>query len=223
MMKSVESELSAWVRKVRAAAAAGWLAAAVLCASCGGARPVHYYTLQVPAPAQVGDPRTNYVLGVQQFRAPEPLRDDRIIYYQSPTQLNFYQQHRWDADPATMLSALAQRELQQTGVFAQVGLAPYVGSVDYILRGQVLSFSEVDYQGGVKARVGLRLTLLRMPDRKVAWSAERQVENVVQEQGVPSVVSAINAATKQILDEMIPGIVAQVESDYRASTGKTTQ
>jgi ABC-type uncharacterized transport system auxiliary subunit len=221
MMKNVESELRARIRKARAAAT-GWLAAAVLCASCGGARPVHYYTLQMSAPAQVGDPRTNFVLGVQQFRAPEPLRDDRIIYYQSPTQLNFYQQHRWDADPATMLSALAQRELQQTGVFAQVGLAPYVGSVDYILRGQVLSFSEVDYQGGVKARVGLRLTLLRMPDRKVAWSAERQVENVVQEQGVPSVVSAINAATKQILDEMIPGIVAQVESDYRASTGKTT-
>jgi ABC-type uncharacterized transport system auxiliary subunit len=221
MMKNVESELSAWVSKVRAAAVAGWLAA-VLCASCGGARPVYYYTLQMPAPAQVGDPRTNFVLGVQQFRAAEPLRDDRIIYYQSPTQLNFYQQHRWDADPATMLSALAQRELQQTGVFAQVGLAPYVGSVDYILRGQVLSFSEVDYQGGVKARAGLRLTLLHMPDRKVAWSAERQVENVVQEQGVPSVVSALNAATQQILDEMIPGIVAQVESDYRASTSKTT-
>jgi ABC-type uncharacterized transport system auxiliary subunit len=221
-MKSVESELSAWVHRVRVAVAAGWLAAAALCVSCGGARPVHYYTLQMPAPAQVGDPRTNFVLGVQQFRAPEPLRDDRILYYESPTQLNYYQQHRWDVDPATMLSALAQRELQQTGVFAQVWLAPYVGNADYVLRGQVLSFSEVDYQGGVKARVGLGLTLLRVPDRKVAWSAQRQVENVVQEQGVPGVVNALNAATKQILDEMIPGIVAQVESDYRASTSKTT-
>ncbi len=207
---------------MRAAVAAGWLAAAALCASCGGARPVHYYTLQMPAPAQIGDPRTNFVLGVQQFRAPEPLRDDRILYYQSPTQLNYYQQHRWDSDPATMLSALAQRELQQTGVFAQVLLVPYLGNADYVLRGQVLSFSEVDYQGGVKARVGIGLTLLRMPDRKVAWSAQRQVENVVQEQGVPGVVNALNAATKQILDEMIPGIVAQVESDYRASTSKTT-
>jgi len=222
-MKNVESELHAWARNAGAVAAAvGWLAAAVLCASCGGARPVHYYTLQMSAPAQVGDPRTNFVLGVQQFRAAEPLRDDRILYYESPTQLNFYQQHRWDADPATMLSALAQRELQQTGVFAQVWLAPYLGNVDYVLRGQVLSFSELDYQGGVKARVGLGLTLLHSPDRKVVWSAQRQVENVVQEQGVPGVVNALNAATKQILDEMIPGIVAQVESDYRASTGKTT-
>jgi ABC-type uncharacterized transport system auxiliary subunit len=221
-MKSVESELSAWVHRVRVAAAVAWLAATVLCASCGGERPVHYYTLQMPAPAQGGDPRTNFVVGVQTFRAPEPLRDERILYYQSPTQLNFYQQHRWDSDPATMLAALAQRELQQTGAFAQVWLAPYQGNVDYILRGQVLSFSEVDYQGGVKARVGLRLTLLRMPDRNVAWSAQRQLENAVQEQGVPGVVTALNAATKQILDEMIPGIVAQVESDYRASTSKTT-
>jgi len=221
-MKNAESELRAWARNPGAATAAGWLAVAVLCASCGGAHPVHYYTLQMPPPAQVGDPRTNFVLGVQQFRAAEPLRDDRILYYESPTQLNFYQQHRWDADPATMLSALAQRQLQQTGVFAQVWLAPYQGNVDYVLRGQVFSFSELDYQGGVKARVGLGLTLLRLPERKVSWSAQRQVENAVQEQGVAAVVNALNAATKQILDEMIPGIVAQVESDYRATTSKTT-
>src|SRR5271167_2099890 len=205
-MKNAELESNAWGRSAAACAGSlAWLAVAVLCASCGGARPVHYYTLQMPAPANTGDPKTNFVLGVEPFRATEALRDDRIPYYQSPTQLNFYQQHRWDADPATMLSALAQRQLQQTGVFAQVRLAPFLEPVDYVLRGRVLSFSEVDYQGGVKARVGLRLTLLRMPDRKVAWSAERQVENVVQEQGVPSVVSALNAGTKQILDEMIPG------------------
>jgi ABC-type uncharacterized transport system auxiliary subunit len=221
-MKNAESELRAWAPNRRAVAAAGWLAVVVLCISCGGTRPVHYYTLQMPAPAQVGDPRTNFVLGVQQFRAPEPLRDDRILYYQSPTQLNFYQQHRWDADPATMLAALTQRELQQTGVFAQVWLAPYRGDVDYVLRGQVLSFSEVDYQGGVKARAGIGLTLLRSSDRKMVWSAQRQVENPVQEQGVAAVVNALNAGTKQILDEMIPGIVAQVQSDYRASTSNTT-
>jgi ABC-type uncharacterized transport system auxiliary subunit len=215
-MKSVESELRTRVHKARAA---GWLAAAVLCTSCGGAHAVHYYTLQMPAPAPVGDPRTNFVLGVQQFRAAEPLRDDRILYYESPTQLNFYQHHRWDTDPATMLAALVHRELQQTGVFAQVSLAPYLGNVDYILRGQVVSFSELDYQGGVKARVGLGLTLVHVPDHKVEWSAQRQVEKAVQDKGVPGVVNALNAATKQILDEMIPGIVGQVESDYRASHG----
>jgi len=48
------------------------------------------------------------------------------------------------------------------------------------------------------------------------------VENSVQEEGVPGVVSALNAATKQILDEMIPAIVAQVESDYRAAADKAT-
>jgi ABC-type uncharacterized transport system auxiliary subunit len=183
---------------------------------------VHYYTLQMPAPAPLGYPKTNVVLGVEQFRATEPLRDERIAYYQSATQLNFYQQHQWASDPPTMFAALAQRELQQTGVFAQVRLAPFLQPVDYVLRGRVLSLEEVDYQNGVKARVGLHLTLLRWRDRKTLWSAQRQVEDAVQEQGVPAVVNALNAATKQILDEMIPGIVAQVESDYRASAGGST-
>jgi len=219
-MKNVELKLRAWLRK--AGAVAGWLVAAVLCASCGGAHPVHYYTLQMPVPAALGDPKTNFVLGVEPFRATEPLRDERIPYYLSATQLNFYQQHQWDADPPTMLAALAQRQLQQTGVFAQVRLAPFRQPVDYVLRGRVLSLEEVDYQDSVKARVGLGLTLLRLPDRKVVWSAQRQVENSVQEEGVPGVVSALNAATKQILDEMIPAIVAQVESDYRAAADKAT-
>jgi ABC-type uncharacterized transport system auxiliary subunit len=176
----------------------------------------------MPAPAQTGNPRTNFVLGVEQFRATAVLQDDRIVYYQSPTQLNFYQQHRWDTDPATLLSELTARQLQQTDVFAQVRVGPVREPTDYVLKGRVLSFAEVDYQGAVKARVGLQLTLLRSRDRKVAWSAQRQVENAVQEQGVAAVVNALNAATKQILDEMIPGIVAQVESDYRASNDKTT-
>jgi len=220
-MKNGELESNAWGRSA-AAGFLGCLAVALLCASCGGSRPVHYYTLQMPAPAPLGGPKTNVVLGVEQFRATEPLRDERIAYYQSATQLNFYQQHQWDADPPTMLAALAQRQLQQTGVFAQVRLAPFRQPVDYVLRGRVLSLEEVDYQDSVKARVGLGLTLLRLPDRKVVWSAQRQVENSVQEEGVPGVVSALNAATKQILDEMIPAIVAQVESDYRAAADKAT-
>lgn len=220
-MKNEESESSAWSNGTRAIAASG-LVVAFLFASCGKTPVTHYYTLQVPPPPAASDPKTHFVLGVERFRASQHLRDDRLIYYQSPNQLGFYQQHRWSSDPATMLAGLVQRLLEQTHVFAQVRPAPLREPGDYVLNGQVWSFEEVDYEGSVKARVGLGLTLLRSRDRQIVWSAQRQMENAVQEPGMAGVANAFNAAVKQVLDEMIPGIIAQVENDFRASKEGTT-
>ena len=223
-MNNVESESSAWARSAKTCAVfLVWPAVALMCTSCSHAPSMRYYTLAMSPPVAAGDPKTSFILGVEPFRGPDILRDDRILYYQSPTQLGCYQQHRWVTDPATMLQELTQRRLRQTGVFAQVRLAPFREPVDYVLKGRVLSLEEVDYPSGVQGRVGLELSLLRARDRKVVWSAQRQVDHAVREQGVGGVVNALDDATKQILEGMTQAIVAQVESDYRASKDKTTQ
>ena len=210
-------------RVVPPAAAAFGLVAVVMWASCGGTPPMHYYTVQTPSAPVPDDPTTNLVLGVERFRGPDIMRDDRIVYYQSPTQLNFYQQHRWSADPTAMLAEMCQRWLEQKGVFAQVRLAPYREPVDYSLRGRVLDFEEVDDPAGVKGRVGLELTLVRSRDRQVIFCERRQAEAAAQEKGVAGVVSALNRATQQLLDEMMPTLVAKVENDYRDAFNKTAK
>jgi hypothetical protein len=88
------------------------------------------------------------VVGVERFRGPDIMRDDRIVYYQSPTQLNFYQQHRWSADPTAMLAEPCQRWLEQTGSSPRFGWH-LTGSPG--LRGRVLDFAEVDDQPGSKS------------------------------------------------------------------------
>jgi len=196
------------------------LLAAFSFASCGSVPKTYYYTLRVPPPPATSDPRTNYVLGVEHFRAPEMLRDDRIVYYESPTQLNYYQYHRWGSDPATLLSELAARLLGQMGVFGDVRMLPSREPVDYILRGRLLNFEEIDYEGGGKGRVALELTLIRSRDRKTVWTATRQVEHAVQEKGLPGVVNALNMCSEQILCEALPGLVAQIEKDFQESSGQ---
>jgi ABC-type uncharacterized transport system auxiliary subunit len=215
-MKTVELPLSELGHRIMppAAAAIGLIAVLVL-ASCGGTPPMHYYTLQTPSAPASSDPTTNLVLGVEDFRGPDTMHDDRIVYYQSSTQLNFYQQHRWSADPTAMLADLCHRWLEQKGIFADVRLAPYRDPVDYTLRGRVLDFEEVDDPTGVKGRVGLELTLVRSRDRQVVFFGRRQAEVAAQEKGLAGVVSALNSAAQQLLDEMMPGLVARVENDYR--------
>jgi len=155
------------------------------------------------------------VLGIERFSAPEILRDDRLVYYESATQLNFYQYHRWSSEPATMMRDLVAQRLAQMGLFAEVRLLPAREPVDYLLRGRLLNFEEVDYASSVQGRAALELTLVRTRDRKVLWTAVRQAQSAVQGRGTPAVVEAVNAASEQVLSELLPLLVARAEQDIQ--------
>jgi len=181
--------------------------------SCGSLPKTNYYTLRVPAVPETKDPKARAVLGIERFRAAEVLGDDRIVYYELPTQLNFYQYHRWSSDPAALLTDLVARRLSQAGTFSEVRRLPSREPVDYVLRGHLLNFEEVDYEAGVKGRVALEMTLFRSRDHKLLWSARREVESAAEGQGVAGVVKALDAASARLLDEVLPVLVAQVEHD----------
>ena len=153
-MKSVESEWNVWTRASRRLRVAAMALAAAWLVACGSAPRPNYYTLRVPAAPAAHDPKAAAVLGVERLRAPEVLRNDRIIYYESPTQLNFYENHRWSSDPPSMVRDSLAGQFSQAGVFSEVRLLPARDPVDYLLRGRVLNFEEVDYEGGAKGRVG---------------------------------------------------------------------
>jgi ABC-type uncharacterized transport system auxiliary subunit len=171
--------------------------------------------LQLPAAPASNEFKTEFVLGVEHFRAPEILRDDRIAYYVSPTQMNFYQYHRWGADPATLLSEFTAQWLESSGVFAQVKMLPARERVDYTLGGRVTSFEEVDSEGGTKVRLAVALSLVRTSDHKLVWSGEQRLETPLPEHDVEGVASAMNTSCTQALREMIPGLITQVEQDFK--------
>jgi len=221
-VRTVESPWSIRGRRVgRRQAAVLGLFAAVICAACGSLPRTYYYTLPQPPPPPANDLKTNLVLGVERLRAAEVLRDDRIVFYESPTQLNFYQYHRWSSDPAAMVSELVVRKLSQMAIFAEVRRVPSRDPVDYVLKGQLLNFEEVDDGTGVKGRVGLELTLVRSRDHKAVWSDTRRVERAAQGKGVPGVVSALNAASEQLLGEALAGLAAQVEREFAQQSEKS--
>ncbi len=217
-MTIVESSSNVWMRSLQARACALFgLLAAVIATGCGGVPKTYLYTLQAPDVPAPNDPKTNFVLGVERFRAPEILRDNRIIYYESPTQINFYQHHRWGADPATLVSEFTAQWLESSGVFTQVKMFPLSERVDYTLGGTLLSFGEVDSDGGAKVRLALDLSLVRTSDHKLVWSGEQRRESPLSERGVEGVATALNASCAQALREMVPGLITQVEQDFKNS------
>ncbi len=192
-----------------------------VCLSCGKVPLTNYYTLRVPPPPQAHDPRTSAALGIERLSAPDALRDDRIVYYESPTQLNFYNYHRWSSEPATMMRDSIARRLRQEGVFSEIRMVPAREPVDYVLRGRLLNFEEVDFEGAVKGRVALELTLSRARDRRLIWSGTRQGESAAQGKGVSAVVEALNAASDQVLNGLLSALVARVEQDAQPGSQKS--
>ncbi len=214
----VEFTSSVWKRSLFSRfCAALCLPIAFIAAGCGGVPKPSYYTLQVPSAPTPAEAKTEYVLGVEHFRSPEILRDDRIIFYVSPTQINFYEHHRWGADPATLLSDFTAEWLGSTGVFSQVKVLPVRERVDYTLGGEVQDFEEVDSGSGAQVRLSLKLFLVRASDHKLVWSAERHQESPLGASGVDGVASALSASCAQVMQEITPGLIAQVEQDYKSS------
>ena len=194
---------------------------ALLMAGCGGKIPTtHYYTLKFPPPAAVTDPKTPMTLTIEPFRAAMNLRDDRIMYYESPTEFSYYEYHLWNPDPATLLAELTRRHLNELAIFAHVHLAPSHEHSDYVLRGHLLNFDELDYVPGGKARVALDLRLVRTRDEKVLWSDRREVERSIDGSGVAGVVDALSAASDQLLNDALPALAAVVQRDTAEGGGK---
>lgn len=218
-MKNGASSSRGWnLKSLRFGAIPAALFGGLLCAGCGSVPRTHYYTLALPSPPSVEETKTTLVLQVERFAASEMFRDDRIVYYTSPTELNFYQYHRWSSDPAAMLSRLAVRYFADLGVFKQVYRYPAPVPAEYTLRGRILDLEEVDYgkEGGVKvpkARLGLKLELVRTEDNRVVWSTRREVQQPIERKGVGGLVDALNLASQGLLRDAGTSIAQVVERE----------
>jgi ABC-type uncharacterized transport system auxiliary subunit len=221
-VKNAKSQWSVWGHSIGLLAAAACGAAAIFLCGCGGKiPPTRYYTFKLPPPAPTADPKTNLVVEIGPFRAADNLRDDRVLYYEKPTQFSYYEYHRWSPDPATLVADLTRRRLHEMAVFAHVRMSATHEPSDFLLTGHLLNFEEIDYESGGKVRVALDLRLVRNTDHKTVWSDRRELEHAVGEEGVNGVVTALSAATDQLLSEMLPGLAAEAEREFKEGAAKS--
>ena len=187
--------------------------------ACASTPKTRYYTLHVPPPPSASGPKTHFVLQVERFDTPDVLRDNRLIYYKSPTELNFYQQRRWSSDPGELLADLAMKYFAETGLFQQVYAYPAPVHADYTLRGRVLNFAELEYEksdhGGLgQGKVSLKLDLIRTKDYKVVWSARLEDAEPIRKKNTRGVVDALNNAVGRVMLKAYAGISQAVEHEF---------
>jgi ABC-type uncharacterized transport system auxiliary subunit len=189
-------------------------------AACGKTPATNFYTINLPAPSEAGSAPAAWQVGVERPRASHLLRQDRIVYFTSGNELNFYQYHRWAEPPVFLVQSALIRRLQAAGLFDNV--VPYRAQkgLDYVVRGRLLAMEEVDSPSGVTARFGLELELVRQKDAVVVWSGRATRERPVATNSVEAVVEAMGGCVGESLDELagsLRGALARLQAQTGAS------
>lgn len=138
---------------------------------CARTRYPRYYTLSLPPPP---DPaaleNVARSIAVREFQSPSYLRQGPIVYRVSPQQIDFYEYHRWAADPRALVTSSVIDHLRAGGNFSLVSMYNGHDDTDYILTGKLEKLEEVDDEAGVKVEVAISAQITRIATGVTVWS-----------------------------------------------------
>src|SRR5712691_4798857 len=169
-------------------------------AGCVSTRPVHYYTLGASAsPANQGKP-DGLVLLVGSIATPEALQDGRIRYRAGSNEAGAYEYHRWTERPGAMVREALIRALRDSGKYRRVLESTSSASGDYLLRGKLYEFGEVD-NASILTRISLQVELVDKNTNRNVWDHLVEREEPVGSKNVTDVVQSLDRNLQQVVRE----------------------
>ena len=189
---------------------AGWFVGDSACVST---KPVHYYTMQAPPrPANQNKP-DGLILLVGNIACPEALQDSRIRYRSGSNEAGAYEYHRWTERPGVMVRDALMRALRDSGKYQRVLEAGSSTGGDYLLRGKLEEFDEVD-QAAIQTKISLRVELVDRKTNQDVWDYTAVRAEPVSGKSVPEVVQSFERNLQRVVTE-IAGKVDQFLSARR--------
>ncbi len=176
----------------------------ILLALCACGLPkTRYYNMELPnAPKATGTVVARQ-LTVQRFRADQMLMDDRIMYRESPAEVNFYEYHRWANPPVELATQYVARRLRDSGAFARVTSNGDGAPADLILQGRLLRFEEVDRGKEVLVAFALELELLDAKTRVSIWREEGECLRPVASRDMAGVVRGLYDCMDEVCGRLL--------------------
>jgi ABC-type uncharacterized transport system auxiliary subunit len=177
------------------------LAAALAGASCVSTRPVHYYTIEpVSAPVNEGKP-DGLVLLIGAIATPEALQDGRIRYRTGSDDAGAYEYHRWTERPGTMVRDSLVRALRASGKYQRVLDSGSSATADYLVRGRLHEFGEVDNNASVQTKISLHVELVDRKTNTSVWDHIAEREEPVSGKTVADVVQSLDRNLQHVIGE----------------------
>ena len=180
-------------------------AALVIVAACGGKLPeTRYY--QLAAPSQAAASRGDAVVVLQPLAADAAYDDERIVYRTSPYRLDYYDYHRWIAEPGTMVSDYLASALAGTGRFRALP-RELTDDAPVILGGRVRALEEVDRaRDRWVGHVAITLVLTDAHTGAVVWTRDFDETEPLAAQTPEGLAAALSTAMGRIVTAAAPEI-----------------
>ncbi|HEX9653588.1 MAG TPA: ABC-type transport auxiliary lipoprotein family protein [bacterium] len=186
--------------------------------NCGGVPPTYYYKIDY----EVTDAQHSGILpvtiGVGQFSADVLYESDKIVYRDSPYEVQFYHYRRWIAQPKKIVAERIFQQFRAAGLFQRVVRIPSTFKIDYILRGRITSFEEWDEGQSWYGVVTIEFQLHTPDSNEVVW------ENVISEKTAAAkkepadVVKAISESLNSVVAKSVAGISEHLKAQVSKST-----
>jgi cholesterol transport system auxiliary component len=174
-------------------------------AGCGSGRPIRYYTSPVAvAPTLTANPYPFSIL-VGNVAGPEIFEDTPIAYRIGTNEIGTYEYSRWIEPPVQIVQAGLVRMLRASGDYQSVAMIGAESQGQYIVRGRLHDFEEVDNQG-ITTLVSMDFELLERKSGRVVWTHYYSQSEPVQGKDISGVVTALNANLDRGLKEVAAGL-----------------
>jgi uncharacterized lipoprotein YmbA len=190
---------------------------------CGSVPGTHYYMLEFPhdlVQPSAGAQAEGLIIGVRDFRVDPPYDRDTLVYRvgQHPTEVGFYDYHRWAAPLERMLPVVVARGLDTAD--GSTVVEPFVSDRPYdaLLYGRVISIEEVDYPDRQDVVIRLEL-ILRSPEGTQFWSRVGGGQQSVVTHQVGAIAETMNSVLRQLINELRPAFVQALE-EFRTTTDR---
>lgn len=180
--------------------------------SCLGGRPIKYFTVSVPQGPKPAASAYPVDLLVGNISAPEILEDQPIVYRSGRNEIGAYEYHLWAEPPAQMIMSALIRRLQASGRYQSVARLGGSTRGDFVLRGRLYDFEEIDTGGAITARLTMEFVLVDRATHKAVWNHFYSRTVPVQGKEVPDVVAALDHNLDQGLNEVEAGLGAYFAS-----------
>lgn len=197
------------------------LLGALLAAGCGKVRYPKYYTLPLAptlSPANNGGHPLG-PLAVREFDIPAYLRQGRIVYRESPTEVGFYQYHRWVANPGATVTTAIVGTLRSSGLFSNVDWDASHMKPNFLLTGQLERLDEIDYGGGVRVEVKLSAQIRDVRAKCTVWSvSEAESARVEKKATMNSVVVEMSRALQKCINSLLADMQRRLDNAPQCSS-----